>query len=296
MRRLFDNPRIIFIGALLFLLATNGYAAETESTEKKAADAESKAEIDKPKKKHTFGASVGYNVSSNFADELEPRLYRHKVSGSGSWKIRNLFDVSVGVGYFYKSLGSSISRFPEDSGLDSVNIGISQGLKQDLGHFLGTDHSAGLGVSTSFPMDEESQIEGYQSTLSFKGGVKSAFFDKLFTVKNSLRYNRIFNKFDFSPTDQTPTTKSSWGFGTGVSFPIWKGISGGFGFSARKSQKTDDSEGFNYNNRQSLTYSYKKASLTISHVNGGFVDDGNVDLWFVDKYRRLVSASLGMSF
>ncbi len=298
------TKKIIMIVAVAAFVSGNVYSAATKTTTKSPAkatsDAKSTAKADeaeeKKKKSSPFGASVGYSISTNFAEELKPRLYRHNVSVGASYKVKDYFSLSFSTGYFFRSLDNSISKFEEDSGISNISFGISRGISQPLGKFAGAEHKISAGVSGSLPMMEDDRIEGSRGSIGIGPRVSSKFFDGLFSVSNRVYYRFIFNKFEFSPISNNPTAQAAYGYSLGASVPIIGKLSAGLGFGMRRTRFTDGFRSFSYSNSQSLSYSLGKMSMSVSHSNGGFTGDGNVELWYIDKYRRLMSASLGYSF
>lgn len=243
-----------------------------------------------------FSFSLAYGVNSDLADQLRPRIFNHTLNGSGSYNVRDWFQVTAGVGAFFTTLGSSVSKYKEDSGISSVSLGLSRSLSQDLGTFLGAKHSASIAVSGGLPLTEESQIEGYLGNIGAGPVLSSSFFDGILNVTNVLSYSQIFNRYEFSPFDGTaiPTSNYSYTLGAGVKL-IWN-LKVGASFGVRRSRYTDGFTDFSYNNTQSLSWAAGAWSAALTHTNGGYTDDGEVSLWYVDRYRRLVSGTIGYSF
>ncbi len=293
------NVTVLAIIATLAVVSGNAYSAETEAKPVKAEQsAEGKIEARKEDKeaKAPFGASVGYSISTDFAEKLEPRLYQHKVAVDASYKFRDYFSMSFSTGYFFKTLSSSISGYEEDSGISHISLGISRNFSRKLGKFVGAEHSISAGASGSLPMMEEDRIEGAHGSVELAPKLNSKFFDRLFSISNRVYYQFIFNKFDFSPVSNEPTANGAYGWTVDSSIPIVGELSAGLGFGIRRTRYSDGFHSFSYSNSQSLSYSLGSLSMSVSHSNGGYTDDGTVELWYVDKYRRLVKATLAYSF
>lgn len=297
------SKKIILLIFALAFVSGNVYSAATKASaaaEASSADGKSESEADgkdeEEKEKSPFGASVGYSISTDFAEELEPRLYRHNVSVGASYKVKDYFSLSFSTGYFFKTLDSSISDYEEDSGISHVSLGISRGLSKKLGRFAGAEHSVSAGLSGSIPMMEDDRIEGARGSVGIGPSLSSKFFDGLFSLSNRVYYRFIFNKFDFSPISNNPTSNAAYGWSIGSSIPIVGKLSAGLGFGMRRTRYTDGFHSFSYSNSQSLNYSLGSLSMSVSHSNGGYTDDGKVEFWYIDKYRRLVSANVGYSF
>jgi hypothetical protein len=58
----------------------------------------------------------------------------------------------------------------------------------------------------------------------------------------------------------------------------------------------DGFTGYSYNNTLSLAKSWEKMTVAFSYENGGFTDNGEVNMWYVDRYRRLMFLSANYAF
>lgn len=289
-RKLAVGKRLFSVSSLLatFLLLTSLAFAAVESTSTTDAKVE--------EAKSSFGVELGYSVSTDFAEELSPRLYRHNLQLGLGYDIKDWFVVYGETGYFFKTLGTSISDFDEDSGISHISLGLSRTLVPSLGRFAGADHSLRLSLDSSLPLTEEDRIEGSLGSIAIAPSIGSNFFDGLFTIKNSFFYQLIFNRFDFSPVSNEPNARAAYGWSVGASVPIYGKLAIGAGFGMRKLRFVDSFESFSYKNSQSISYSFGALSAAVSHENGGYTEDDTIELLYVDKYRRLVKASLTYTF
>lgn len=292
----------ICLGLLLAPLAAtaaDGAAASSATPAPAAGQAAAQSEAAAPaeeKPASPWGFGLGYGVSTDLAEELQPRLLEHSMDASISYEWKNVVSLSTGLGYSFVTVGKSFSRYPEDSGLSYGSISASRELKKEPWHFLGAEHTPSMGLSVHLPLSETAQIEGYQGNAGLSLSMGSKFFDGLFSLSNGVSYSRTWSRFDFSPTTFEPNVESSYGYKAGIGFKIIGKLSAGAGFSMKRSVFTDGFKNLSFGNSQSLSYSIGKLSMSVSHSNGGHTDKEKVQLWFVDKYRRLVSFDLGMSF
>jgi hypothetical protein len=74
------------------------------------------------------------------------------------------------------------------------------------------------------------------------------------------------------------------------------GLSVSVGTGVKLSRKLDSSTEYAYNNSQSISYTWGAFTGEVSHTNGGFTREGDLSLWYVDKYRRIMTGSLTYSF
>lgn len=243
-----------------------------------------------------FSGGVDYSVTTDFADELKPRLFTHRITPSVGYEIKDWFNVGVETTYFFKSVGNAVSRYPEDSGLSSVTPSISRGNLLKLPNVLGGEHDLSAAVFGDIPFSEEARIEGYYGAVGAGPRLRSKFWDGILTITNRVNYNFIFNRYSFSPVSFDPSAEGSYGYTLGLSVKIIGGLRAGVGFGARRTRYVDGFHDFSYQNTQTLSFAWKGWSASIEHKNGGYTDDEKVELWYVDRYRRLVTGTIGYAF
>lgn len=151
-------------------------------------------------------------------------------------------------------------------------------------------------VLGDIPANQEARIEGYRGSIGVSPALSSNYFDGLLIIKNRLNYSLIFNRYDYSPTTFDRSATANYGYDLGASVRVIGGLRVGAGLGIRRTRYTDGFHDFSYKNTQTISYTLKSWSLAVKHTNGGYTDDGRVDFWYVDKYRRLVSALLGYEF
>ena len=286
----------LLIPGLVFLLVNDVTAAEESNAEPVTAAKSTKV---KKKKKEQLGIgfSLGYGIRTDIANEVQPRSYKHSLSGGVSYSFKDKLSVSADTSFVYSSLNEKIETGEGQYGLGDFDVGISKGIK--LGNKFGGKHSLGLSFSNTFPLSNDTQVEGVDAVPNIGAGVKSVFFDGLYSIKNSVSYHYIFNTFTHSPTTGIVNKRHGASYKMGHAIRIWKGFKLGISLGLRVSWFVDGSEQTSYTNNigQSIGYSFGNLTVGVKHSNGGYTPYGDaVDLWYIDKYRRIVSGSVSYSF
>ncbi len=247
------------------------------------------------KSKGPWGFELGYSIKTDFAAEEEPRSYSHSMSGSVSYKLGNGWSTSGSLGFNYQSIGNKIITDVSTPSF-SPSVGIRGGKTWKLGQALGGSHSLQAGVKTAMNFSENSRYEGVYAIPGASVGMTSEFFDAIYSLSNSVSRSYVINKYEFSPTDGTINTRNTYRYKMGHKVKLVGNLSAHIGFGFRYLQKLDDSTSYSYSNSQGLGYGLGNWKFSVSHQNGGFTRFGDVDFWYIDKYRRLVSASVSYSF
>ena len=68
------------------------------------------------------------------------------------------------------------------------------------------------------------------------------------------------------------------------------------GFGVKSTRYLDGFRGYAYGTTVAVDYTKGKWTGEFQYENGGYTEDGRVDLWYIDQYRRLVSASVAYNF
>ena len=68
------------------------------------------------------------------------------------------------------------------------------------------------------------------------------------------------------------------------------------GFKTNAASYLDNFWGYDYDNIFGLSDTWGKVTATISYENGGFTDNGDFSLWYIDDYRRIARFSLSYAF
>ncbi len=250
----------------------------------------------KPKKpKKNWGINLRYGVSTDFTDDVEPRLYNHSMGVRGSYRFLGKYSTSLGFGMRYVSAGDVVRVDNNDrdfsAGISNINLGLSFPImKKDKSYTW--SGSAGYVVPTS----ETAQYEGYKGIVSGSTSVSLPFFDGIYSMSHSLSSSYIINTFEYSPVSDAINSDLSTSYSFGNSFKLGLGFRFSLSFGIDATHYLDSSWIYSYNNGASLSYSIQAFSASLSFRNGSYADDPGVTLWFVDQYRQIFRFGMGYSF
>ena len=283
---------IAFAASLAVLSARAEEAAPAPATAVGTTTAEAPAAEAKPSR---FSAAAEYMATTDLADELEPRVFEHSLEATLGYDLGKGFSV-FGVGtLYYQSVGRSILVEDSENPIYwEALFGVAK--KFELGRALGAEHGLKLTAKNSLPVSDDNRYEAVRSIPGAGVALSSAFFDSRVTLVNSLSYHYIVHTYYFSPVSGNVNTRDGTFYLGSVAVNIWGGLSGTVGTGVKLSRKVDGSNDYAYNNFQTLAYSFGELGLSVTHENGGFTREGDVSLWYVDQYRRIVSGSVSYSF
>ena len=80
------------------------------------------------------------------------------------------------------------------------------------------------------------------------------------------------------------------------SYALAKDIHIGFGLGVKITNYLDGSSLFNNNNSIFMGGKISKVIVAIAYENGGFTEEKQVDLWFIDRVRQMVTLSAAYEF
>jgi hypothetical protein len=87
-----------------------------------------------------------------------------------------------------------------------------------------------------------------------------------------------------------------YGYSLSNSVRLWRALKFSYTWGIRYTRYLDDYLSYGYSNSYGLSYAFDSILVSLNYSAGGFTDDGEVSLWFIDDYRRVVSMSLAYSF
>ena len=238
--------------------------------------------------------SLFYSVQSDFASELKPRLYSHLISNTLTYNINKNYSLSLSSSFYYISLDEKILLKKDTYGFNDLVTSISRYL--DLGKFLSAKNSSIFGLSSSFPISEKARLEGYKAIPRIYFSLTSSFFDSKYKMNNTFSYRYTINTYEYSPSTRVANTRDAFSYSMNHYIKIIKNLTFVLGFGIQYKKNTQGESTYSYNNTQSIKYALSKLFFGLSYQNGGFTDDGDIDFWYVDRYRRNLKAVLGYSF
>jgi hypothetical protein len=237
-----------------------------------------------------YQVTVQYSATSDLLDPVKPRRYEHDLAINSIYNWSDRFRLGVLADLTYFSLENQIVETQRGYGnlQPSFSFFSTYLLKTP---FL---TSQNIGFSYYLPLDEYSRLEGYNGVASLGTTmVKRLFYN--FSFIQGFRGTYVLNSFDKNAAG-IPNREYSVSASPMLSWTITSEISVLLGFGARWGKFVDGNSDYSYNNSQTLNYSRKNISVYISHVNGGYTENGDIYLWFIDKNRNFVTAGVSYDF
>jgi hypothetical protein len=238
-----------------------------------------------------FQVTAQYALSTDLQDPVEPRRYEHDISlnTTYNWSPRLRLGFLADLSYF--SLDNQIVETQRGYGRAQPSANFFSTYRLSTPYF--NNHN--VGAAYFLPLDEYSRLEGYNGVA----GLGTTFVKTIFGPKLSLiqgfRASYVFNSFDKNAAG-TPNRTYSVSMSPLINWSITSNISLLLGFGIRYGAFTDGNNDYAYNNSQTLSFGYKKMAFFLRRTNGGYTEDGQVYLWFIDKYRNLVDAGVSYDF
>lgn len=235
--------------------------------------------------------NTGYDLTTDLAEEAQPRAYSHRISTSFGYQWNKFWNSGAAADVRANTVGGQIYKDQQQNYREVVRS--QPAVFTSYSSSLLKRHTWNLGMRYLVPIDKVSELEGYKGVASLGGGANFAW--GRYSMIQKLSVASLINTYTYNTLQQV-NPDYFYTYGWDNSFDIWRGLSINFGFGLRMTYYLDGSQSYSYENTYSLNYQWSWISAYVSYANGGFTDDGKVDLWFIDKYRRVVSAGLSARF
>ena len=237
-----------------------------------------------------WSLSTTYQLNSDLLQKKEIRRYNHQFILGGSYKLnkKNTLSSSLNLGYF-----SIVNAIPTERNMEFKSFSLSYGYGEKVS-LWGIKNQLNLSASISFPVDEVSRYEGIYfysiAGLSFKTP-----FTKKWSLKNQINFNYAWNRYDVSPGTGNSQTLYSGAYTLSTTY-LLKPFSLMLGTGIRTRVRVNGLATAQTRNFVGANYGFKKYSLSLIYSNGSYVDAETLALTFVDKFRQLITLSIGASF
>lgn len=244
----------------------------------------------------SWSSSMYYGVNSDFADNRDPRGYTHSLGVSLGYNWTKRLSTSASLGMRAETIGGQIQKDPDKSYAETlaVNPSVSLGLGYSGDLWL-EPHTYSLSAFVEPLFDEASRLEGYKAVVGTSGALTFNFFGKRWIMSHSANWGSIVNSYTYG-SNLNANPDYYYGYGLSNSFRLWKALKFSYTWGIRYTRYLDDYLAYSYSNSYGLSYAFEKFLVSLNYSSGGFTDDGEVSLWFIDDYRRVVSLSLAYSF
>lgn len=191
------------------------------------------------------------------------------------------------------TVGDQIYKGPQESKGEKINPGVGMVLNYGL-LFLRDNSLKFFGGFDAF-LDESSRLEGYLGLFSLGTEMILNFSELGYVMGHSLSVSQMANSFEYSTEGSSnPNLYYNYSFSNGLSLAKSWTLNYTFGF--KMTRYLDDFLSYSYSNKYSVSAKWGQLSTGLSYENGGFTDDGYVDLWYIDAYRRLLKLTLSYVF
>lgn len=277
------KPSTLLILVLLSLSLRAGAQSASSSTVLGTPDSESKS----------WSARVDYDLGTDYSEAVRPRVVVNRLSLGLSYDWGNFFKTSAGL----------------DIKAATVNGQIYKDKQQSYGEVLGWRPSLGVSygkpfweqhrwtVSSSFylPIDELTRLEGYQGVIRIGARASLRFWNDRYAMDHRAGLSNVLNSYRFN-TLGTINPDYFFTYEWDNSLRLIGKLSFDFSFGFKLTRYLDQSQLYSYNNSIGLSYEWRNLFPFVSYENGGFTEDGKVDAWFIDRYRRILSAGVSATF
>lgn len=259
-----------------FMLSVTALAKTSETSSLSArAQAESNRQIP---------ISLQYLTFSDFADNRNPRAYTHSFTAGAEYGLGSNFSISAELGLRAETIGGQIEKGAEQTYDEVISPSTEFAISYDR-HFL-TNHSFGADLHGEPLWDQASRLEGYKGVIGADGRAILRFWDRRYAMGLNLDLSSLINTYP-DRADNSPNPDYFYTMKWSHSFAIWSSLKFSYTFGAKVTRYLDGFIGYSYSEKYGLAYSWQRLTVAGIYTNGGFTDDGEVSLWFVDKYRRI---------
>lgn len=240
--------------------------------------------------------SLGYTLSTDLAEDKAPRSLTHNLSTNFAYDLGQSFAAFVSVDADYETVGGQI--FAESDSASPFLFSALFGAGRDiaLGKFLAGDHRGEVSAAFALPVSDDARFEGYRGIPMLNARTSSSYWDGIIRHSNTLSYRYILHSYDMSPVSRRVNTRDQLVFQTALAVPIYRGFGVRGSTSVSFNRKFDGSNDFRTLNGIALTYAKGPVYVALGVENGSLSSDQDLNLFFVDKYRRLATGTVVVSF
>lgn len=237
--------------------------------------------------KSKWGYLVSYRLASDLQEQRSSKTLMHEIVAGISYRLARDLEFSASLSGNYDSEGSEV--LVDGQHTESYMGDVSLGLSSRIDQFSWS-------VANEFPTSPYSRAEGYNSVTQGSISYGFNFFERRFSVVPGLLGYYIWNKYETSPTTLTTNKMGSVRATLLFSAKIWRGLSARTMVGVQSTRYADGSSDVAARNSIGLANTWKNLTMSIDFSNGTYADREETQIWFVDKYRRIVSLRLVMSF
>ena len=252
----------------------------------------------------SVSGNASYSVSSDYAQGSDPRVYDNRVAGSLNTSVPDrsgkddLLQLGTQIGVSYRALSAEVERASASGGetFELSDLEIWAGRDFDLGRVYTTSNRLDLTAGNTFPFGTSSRLEGYKSIPFASAGLTTSFFGGRASFNQSVSTGWVANIYAYSPSTLEPNPDLSVSYSASLSNRPVKWLNLTLGGSVKSQRWIESGWTAGWSAFQAVSFTLNRWRLMIRHTNGGHSLEEKVDLWFIDRYRRLTTASLSVGF
>lgn len=234
-----------------------------------------------------------YGMATDYADTREPRGYINSLFGSIGYHFDKNWGVNAEAGGRAELIDGQISKGPEQSHAETLNPSTSMEL--DYEDKLSINNSYSFFIHGEPLWDQASRLEGYKGLIGAGADLGLGFFGKAFTIRQTIDATELINTYHYG-SDLGANPDYFYTYKLSNSLRFWKTYKLSYIFGFKTTRYLDGFWGYAYENTISLSKSWQKISVALAYDNGGFTDDGELSLWYLDQYRRVARISVNYAF
>lgn len=240
-----------------------------------------------------WSSFLRYSVLSDYADPAQPRSYTQSLRAGLGYKIDENWSMSGDFSVRAETVNGQIDKDREESYAETLNGSTAVELDFQKA-FLG-NHSYTFFAHGEPLWDEASRREGYKGIVGGGASLSLAFFNKRYSMDHVFDVSQLMNTFKYS-IDTTANPDIFYTYKLVNSIRLFEKLRLSYSWGLKLTRYTDAFTSYSYSNTISLSTAWRKWGMAVAYDNGGFTDNGEMSLWYVDQYRRVVIAMLSYTF
>lgn len=241
----------------------------------------------------TWSSDLRYSVLSDLADSRQPRGMTHSLSGDVEYHLTPSWTLGGGLNVHADTVNGQIYKDPQQA--ESEVLSPEAHIFVNYYYVINSQLNINSELSWDFLLDNASRREGYLGVLSASSSVSYWIPEISYALGNKLEISCLMNTYEFSSAgNYNPYEFFKYFFdNTFILSDHWMV---GYVFGFKITRYLDNYWQYNYKNSYKIGFSYQSLSISLDYENGGFTDHGEVDLWYIDEYRRVVSLNVAYKF
>lgn len=240
-----------------------------------------------------WSPSLRYSVLTDYAEDAKPRGYTQSIGLGTGYKFNDHWSVSTEVSLRAQTFNGQIDKGVEQSSTEAVNP--STALEVDYSRPFLRRHRLTFFAHGEPLWDQPSRIEGYKGLVGGGASITLNFFGNRFRQSHVLDATELLNTFKYAE-DTTANPDMFYTYKIVNSLSVYRKLRLSYSWGIKLTRYTDAFVGYSYSNTISLSTSWNAIGFALAYDNGGYTDNGDVSLWYLDQYRRVALAMVNYAF